>query len=457
MADQPPAAEPPDAQEPSKPDIQPLDNLRASDLRAVAQLATQATLGVAAIAEGVHQAVLDTIGLPGTRAGKTKGLTGLVYRAVHGVTAMVGEGLEAAFTQLEPMLASLVDEPPETPVREAVLAALNGVMGDSLAEAQNPLATAMTVRYQGCALPLDGPLPIPHATDKVLLLIHGLCMNDLQWNAPPHDSAHTPDLPSENPDGTTAEPAPSDHAAALASQLGYTPVYLRYNTGLHTSQNGHALAKVLEQLVARWPVPVKELSVVGHSMGGLVIRSAVYYARLGALQWPDTVKNIVFLGTPHHGAPLERAGNWVDTLLGSTSYSRPFAKLGQLRSAGITDLRWGNVLDADWHKHDRFARSPDVRQPLQLPHGIDCFTVAAIAAAQRSPVADRLIGDGLVPLPSALGHHEDSRRHLVFAEQAQMVLYNTHHMDLLNHPEVTRQLLAWLGPVNAQKASEGAP
>ena len=232
----------------------------------------------------------------------------------------------------------------------------------------------------------------------------------------------------------------------LAAELGYTPIYLRYNTGLHTSQNGHQLATLLEQLLDQWPVPVEELSVVVHSMGGLVIRSAVYYARLGALRWPDRLKNIVFLGTPHHGAPLERAVNWVDIILDSTPYSRPFAKLGQLRSAGITDLRWGNVLDADWQKKDRFARSPDVRQPLHLPHGIACFTVAATAVAQRSPLADRLIGDGLVPLASALGQHEDPQRYLMFASTAQTIVYNTHHMELLHSPEVTRQLLAWLAP-----------
>ena len=171
MADKPPADAPHGAPQPTKPDIQALDHLRASDLRAVAQLATQATLGVASIAEGVHQAVLGTIGVPGTRAGKTKGITGLVYRAVHGITALVGDGLQAAFTQLEPLLESLVDEPPETPAREAVLAALNGVMGDSLAQAKNPLATTMTVRHQGRALPLDGPLLVPKATGKIVLMV----------------------------------------------------------------------------------------------------------------------------------------------------------------------------------------------------------------------------------------------------------------------------------------------
>ena len=421
---------------PSSPSPQPLDHLRASDMRAVAQLATQATLGVATIVEGVHQAVLQTMGASGTAKGKTRGITGLVYRAVQGVTEVVGQGVEAALEQLEPMLESLVDAPPETPEREAVLAALNGVMGDTLAAADNPLATAMTLRYQGQALHLQAQLPIAKASGKVLLLIHGLCMNDLQW------------LPSEAPPepGKDDASAPSDHGAVLAAELGYTPIYLRYNTGLHTSQNGHQLAAQLEQLLDQWPVPVEELSVVVHSMGGLVIRSAVYYARLGALRWPDRLKNIVFLGTPHHGAPLERAGNWVDIILDSTSYSRPFAKLGQLRSAGITDLRWGNVLDADWQHKDRFKRSADIRQPLHLPHGVACFAVAATAAAQQSPLADKVIGDGLVPLPSALGQHENPQRYLMFKENAQTIVYNTHHMKLLNSPEVTRQLVQWLTP-----------
>ena len=439
MADTPPKAPKNAPAAEQSPAPQASDHLRASDLRAVAQLATQATLGVTAIAEGVHQAVLESMGAASTKEGKTSGLTGLVYRAVHGVTELVGKGLEAAFTQLEPLLESVVDAPANTPEREAVLAALNGVMGDSLATAGNPLATTMTLRYQGKALDLQAPLPIPKASGKVLILIHGLCMNDLQWLSTPAD----PHAPVNAEDASNAL---SDHGAVLAAERGYTPIYVRYNTGLHTSENGHQLAELLEQLVAQWPVPIEEVSVVVHSMGGLVIRSAVYYARLGALRWPELVKNIVFLGTPHHGAPLERAGNWIDVVLSSTPYSKPFAKLGQLRSTGITDLRWGNVLDADWQGKDRFERTPDKRQPLHLPHGIACFTVAATAAAQRSPMADRLIGDGLVPLASALGQHEDPQRYLTFPAAAQTIVYNTHHMELLHSPEVSRQLVAWLTP-----------
>ena len=189
-----------------------------------------------------------------------------------------------------------------------------------------------------------------------------------------------------------------------------------------------------------------ELTVLVHSMGGLVIRSALHDATQSGLAWPKYLKNIIFLGTPHHGAPLERAGNWVDVVLGSTPYSRPFARLGQLRSAGVTDLRYGHVLDVDWQGHDRFRRKPDSRQHLPLPANVNCFAVAATTAAKRSAVADRLVGDGLVPLHSALGIHDEATRQLLFAPDRQCIVYRTHHMQLLSSPEVTRQLLEWLQP-----------
>jgi hypothetical protein len=154
----------------------------------------------------------------------------------------------------------------------------------------------------------------------------------------------------------------------------------------------------------------------------------------------------VFLGTPHHGAPLERAGNWVDVILGSTPYSAPFAKLGQLRSAGITDLRYGHLLDADWRGHNRFHRKPDSRDPLPLPQGVACYTVAATLSPQRGTLADRLLGDGLVPLHSALGQHEEPKRSLEFAKDAQLIAYRTGHMALLSSPQVQQQMLNWLTP-----------
>ncbi len=426
-----------------KPSKNNIRHLHASDLRATALLATQATLAVTAITEGVHQSVWRTLGAPGGDApGQTRGLTGLIYQSIHGVTRLIGQGVAKALTKLEPLLQRLEGQPQESPERAAVIAALNGVMGDRLQASGNPLAIAMTLRNsehsalsaRGLEVNLTYISESPAAGTRLLLVMHGLCMNDLQWHA-------------------THQGQGVNHAETLAQTLGYTLVYLRYNTGLHVSQNGQLLATELETLISRWPVPLTELSVLAHSMGGLVMRSAVHDATQAGLHWPKLLKNIVFLGTPHHGAPLERAGNWVDVILGSTPYSRPFAKLGQLRSAGVTDLRYGHVLNADWQGHDRFHRKPDSRQHLPLPASVACFTVAATVAGQRSKVADRLVGDGLVPLHSALGVHDDAARHLVFAPERQRIVYRTNHMQLLSSPLVTQQLLDWLTPPGASDAA----
>lgn len=413
---------------PKLPPTHPLRHLSAADLRGLAQLATQATAGVTRITEGVHQSVWRTLGAPsGDSPAQTRGLTGLVYQGVQGVTQLVGLGVDAALAALQAALPAPEANRPPSPEREAVLAALNGVMGDQLEASHNPLATRMGLRLRGQALNWLAPPPASTVSGKVLITLHGLCMNELQWQPP--SGASTP-----------------SHAAALAGALGYAPVDVRYNSGRHTSDNGRDLAAHLEQLLTHWPVPVEEITVLAHSMGGLVARSAVQAARERGLRWPDRLKHIIFLGTPHHGAPLEQAGNWVDVALGSTPYTAPFAKLGQLRSAGITDLRYGHVLDADWQGHDRFARRPDTRTPLPLPEGVACYTVAASTARQRSPLADRLLGDGLVPLHSALGQHDDPRRRLIFAKPNRWTVYGMNHLQLLHDPRVTQQLLRWLTP-----------
>ncbi|MGL4573606.1 MAG: esterase/lipase family protein [Burkholderiaceae bacterium] len=404
-------------------------HLRAADLRGIAQLATQGTTGVTRIVEGVHQSVLGTLGIaPGNAPGQTRGLTGLIYKSIRGVTHLAGKSVDTALAALEPVLGQEHNSSEETPQRAAVLAALNGVLGDRLAAGNSPFATPMSLRHDGAALNWQAMPHIPPARGKVLLLIHGLCMNDLQWNTQQGEQA-------------------SNHADVLSAALDASPVYVRYNTGLHISENGALLAQQLEQLVAHWPVPVKEIIVVAHSMGGLVIRSACHAAQHEKLRWPRALRSIVFLGTPHHGAPLERAGNWVDVLLGSTPYTKPFTQLAKLRSAGITDLRYGYVLSGDWQDHDRFRREPDTRTPVPLPKNVACYAVAATLAGKRGKLADRLLGDGLVPLQSALGQHDDAQRNLSFALEVQWIAYRTGHLQLLSSPEVARQMVDWLRQV----------
>ena len=415
----------------NQPPDKPSRPRRVETLRGIAKLAVQGTTGVSRVAEGVTQSVWSTLGVPGgTTPGTTRGITGLVYRSVNGAARLVGQGVDRALVRVDALLGEGGAARDEAPARAAVLAALNGVMGDRLLADNNPLVIRMTLRHRGEVLNWHGSpsrQDPPEVTGKLLLMIHGLCRNDLQWDSQYEGNA-------------------VNHGERLAAELGLTPIYLRYNSGLHVSQNGRELALQLEQLLGHWPVPVEEISVLAHSMGGLVMRSAAHYAQQDGLAWPRRLRNIVFLGTPHHGAPLERAGNIVDVLLGSTPFTAPLARLGQLRSAGITDLRFGYVLDEDWHGHDRFHRKPDSRQRVPLPEGVACYAVAATTAAKRSLLADRLIGDGLVPLHSALGHHRDAKRRLDFPKSSQWIAYQTSHMALLNHPEVAAHILRWLRP-----------
>ena len=313
--------------------------IHPSDLLGFSRLAIDATLGLSAVVEALHDNIVRAPGIFDTPSqGPTSGITGLVYRSIRSVTGLAGAGIDGVLAPLIPLLAEK-SSPPE---REAVLAALNGVIGDYLTAAGNPLAISMRLRRNGKPLTLERrPLSaaIPKLGGKLAVLVHGLCMNDLQWKRKRHD-----------------------HGAALARNSGYTPVWLHYNSGLHTSTNGLAFAQLLETLVEQWPAPVEELAIIGHSMGGLVSRSAHHYATVAGHRWPRHLRQIVFLGTPHHGTPLERLGNAVTAGLHLSPYTDAFGRLGEIRSAGITDLRYGNLLDDDWNGRGRFECSGDLRR-----------------------------------------------------------------------------------------------
>ncbi|RKH43326.1 alpha/beta hydrolase [Corallococcus sp. AB049A] len=390
----------------------------AEVLRGVSHLVVQATRGVMGLVGDVHCTIASgpsVLGRPLERPARA--VTGWIYSTLQEVTRHVGDGVDAVLGQLSPWLG---DSAPG-PQREAVLSALNGVLGDALEEQGNPLAIPMAFRVHGQPLQLEpGALraALPEAGRRLLVLVHGSSMNDLQWSRRGHD-----------------------HGAALARDLGYTPVYLHYNSGLHISRNGRAFSELLEQLVSCWPVPLESVTLLGHSMGGLVARSACLAAESAGHGWRPLLRRLVCLGSPHHGSPLERGGSWVDVLLEFSPYSAPFARLGRIRGAGVTDLRFGNVLDAHWEGRERFGWGGDVRRGLTLPEGVDCYAVAATTA---KALAERLPGDGLVPVDSALGRHALPELTLRFPEAHQRIIPGANHLDLLDHPEVYATLRTWL-------------
>jgi hypothetical protein len=355
---------------------------------------------------------------------------GLAYGGIRAIAGLVGRGLDETLARLGPRLGA------STPgvERDALVAVLNGVVGDHLLATGNPLAIAMSLRRDGVPLTLTSEAlraALPEARAKVVVLIHGSASSDRGWRRRGHD-----------------------HGAALARDLGVTPLYLHYNSGLHISTNGHQLAGLLEALVAAWPVPLASLALVGHSMGGLVARSACHVALAGGRRWPAHLRALVCLGSPHHGAPLERGGNWLHRLLGVSRYSAPIGRLARLRSAGVTDLRHGNILDDDWAGVDRFAHHHDRRGAAPLPAGVACYAIAGTSApiveadalddVIDDDRADGLPGDGMVPVASALGRHRRRERDLAFPADHQWISVATGHLDLLSSPAVYARLHGWL-------------
>jgi hypothetical protein len=158
------------------------------------------------------------------------------------------------------------------------------------------------------------------------------------------------------------------------------------------------------------------------------------------------LRKLVFLGTPHHGAALERGGNWVDLLLDASPYTTAFARLGKIRSAGITDLRHGSMVDGDWEDRDRFVRSRHKQVEVPLPQNVVCHAIAASIAKRRGKLVERLLGDGLVSVASALGEDPRGRSNLALPKRRQWIGYGMNHMDLLDRSEVYARIKRWLQP-----------
>ncbi|MDA3894749.1 MAG: alpha/beta hydrolase [Desulfobacteraceae bacterium] len=386
-----------------------------SDLRGTGSLMISAIIGATKIIEDLHHTILNLAGKLSVLH-LTKGITEPIYRNIHAVCKYFdGGGIDTVLNKVVPLFVKKVS------VRETVLSILNGVLGDYLAASNNPLTISMQLRRNGEPLSMDDKLfSNLESGSKLALMIHGACMNDLHWNKRGHD-----------------------HGADLARDMGYIPIYLYYNTGLHISENGKLLSNLMETFINKLPQPI-EIVIIAHSMGGFVSRSACHYGKLDGHTWLNYLRKLVFLGTPHHGSPLERWGNRIDLLLEKSPYSIPFSRLGKIRSAGVTDLRYGNLLDNDWKGRDRFKKSGDIRVSVPLPDGVQCYTMAVTIVRKSNNIGDNFIGDGLVTLNSALGCHENTDLKLLFPENHQWIGRNMNHMDFLNQSEVYETIKRWL-------------
>jgi triacylglycerol lipase len=336
-------------------------------------------------------------------------------RAVHGIgrgARSVGRGAKFAWDE-----------------RQQAVAALNGVLGDTLAERQGPLALKMAL------LTHDGSCALEETSDRVALgdlsaarrvcvFVHGSCESERMWWHPE-----------------------AAYGAGLNEALGYAPLYLRYNSGLHISQNGQALVTTLDRLVAAHGT-LEEIALIGHSMGGLVIRSACHYAaaRAEGAPWLPLVRRIVFLGVPHDGAHLEQAGRLLSVVLSKvpTLTTRLLAGIGELRSDGIKDLRYGYLLEEEWANGGGELLLPTARQEVPLLPAVDYFIGVATLADDDGHWTARAFGDGLVHPTSATGEHWTGPGLGVPVENVR-VFTGTSHLGLGHSRAVYDQLLEWLG------------
>ncbi|GAA5120969.1 PGAP1-like alpha/beta domain-containing protein [Pseudonocardia adelaidensis] len=375
----------------------------------------------------VHRAV--------ARRGFARFLPAPVRAAQESVTASVYGLVWAGITVVGGAVVDVLDSVERTrtarpftttPRGRHLAGLLNGVVGDRLHDHYPRLASPMRIRVDGADVePESAALArhFPAAAGKVVVFVHGVIETEEWWNTPARAHAGDPAAISV------------DFGARLTRDLGCSSVHVRYNSGRHISDNGADLADLLERLGTAWPVPVRELALVGHSMGGLVARSALHQGYARGLAWSRRTRHLVCLGSPHTGAPLERGANILTAVLGEFDESAPIAALIAGRSAGIKDLRHGSLHRQEWHGRDPDAPRPAFsRRPYRPPDGVEHSNLAATAWRAPGPLSDR-VGDLLIPTASALAPTPPARR---------CTIRGLNHRDLLTHDAVYAQLLGWL-------------
>jgi pimeloyl-ACP methyl ester carboxylesterase len=406
--------------------------MRADELRDAGALAGTALTEIADLAQGVHRAV----------AGRLFGLAGAPVepiRRVHdGIAAIAYGSTRAGMKYLPPaagFVAAALTEPSadsahDRPRGRFVLGAISGFWGDRIVEDQTALAPQLRMRVHGGPLRrlpanLAADAADIGATGKVVVFLHGLCETDMCWSF-------------------AAEKRWGDRTCTYGSLLrdadGWTPLYLNCNTGVHISANGLELAEQLEELVRLWPIPITEIALVGHSLGGLIARSAAHQGDGLGHSWIKLLRHVVGLGTPHLGAPLERFTNWGTHRLARLPETQPFATWLNRRSVGIKDLRYGAMVEEDWLGFDADDLLTDHCTPATLLPGV-AYSVAS-ATLSREPEG-LFAHDLLVQHGSA--HGIGKVRSIPFDHDRTFHLGGRkHHFDLLADSLVYAQLRSWL-------------
>jgi pimeloyl-ACP methyl ester carboxylesterase len=405
--------------------------MRSTDIEAIGELAGEALAAGGGLIKEMHEGIASRpFGILGPSAAPARvihdGIAQAVYGGVRGALRVASRGGAAVVA-----LRAGDDGPPlvATPAGSVALGALNGLYGDHIAERSRGLAFEMEIRRDGeqVRLTADGlARGFADATPRVVVFIHGLCETNESWRRPPLRRDRTHRL---------------TYGERLQDELGFTPVHVRYNTGLRISENGRQLARLLDDLVAQWPCAVRELVLVGHSMGGLVARSACHYGQQDQRGWTEAVDHVFCLGSPHLGADLEKGTNVLGWALGRLPETRALGSLLNARSVGIKDLRFGSCVDEDWRGCDADEFMRDRCQEVPFLLGANYYFIAA--SVSEGPMGS-ILGDLLVGVASASGRGRGNGRHIPFEVDNGLELTGLSHFDLLNHPAVYDQLRTWI-------------
>lgn len=410
---------------PSSPAAAPGDPAESlAELRGVLRLAGAGIAAAATVTEDMHRAIASKpfrllAHVPAVDVARRihDGVRGGVYACVRGVSRGV-------FAVVDGVLAHGGDVlRPRTRLPGPLVGLLQGVVGDHIARERNPLASTMQLRHAGRPLALTREAlaaAFPDAGPRPTVLVHGLAADESCWQLGSNKAWGRPGL---------------DYGSLLAERRGVTPLYLRYNSGLHIADNGRALAALLAELTLAWPVPLQHLNLIGHSMGGLVVRSACHHGQLAQAPWTRQVRDVVCLGAPQRGAVLEQFGAAAVGALAFFDVTAPIARAIDARSAGIKDLRHGTIADATADATSTPA-SPAHASEQWLP-GARYHDLAGTLGGPGHPLGWAL-GDGLVRPSSATPERGRTRPEL--APGSATRLAGVGHLAMLSHPDV----LAWL-------------
>lgn len=400
--------------------------MRSQEVRAVGELAGEAIGGLAARIEEMHEGIAARVwGSLGTAAAPVRLIHDGVSQAVYGAVSGALNG--AARAGAEALSVTRGPEAPSVdgaPAGRMAIGALNGAFGDRLEEHGSPLAIRMSVRRGGEAVEPTPPAiraAFPEATGKIAIFLHGLCETEEAWLL--GERQHVP------------------YGPRLRTELGYTPVYVRYNSGRHISDNGRELAELVEGVMSAWPVEPRELALIGHSMGGLLARSACHQG--AGLEWVTKVRHVFMLGCPHTGAPLERAAHAASARLAKLPETKGMASALNLRSVGVKDLRFGYLLEDDWRDHDPDAYGKRPAREIPFLRCANHYFVSASLSRDPDGLAGRLLGDLLVVGPSAWACGEKGKK-LTFPVDHYRHVGGINHFQLLNHPAIYELIRKWL-------------